>query len=159
VLDADASVGEQFGLDTAVGAQLDIIGDILGRSRELPFQPEYNASPVLNDDVYRLMLYSKILQNQWDGTIPGMYSAWERLFPEVSLRLIDNQDMSMVAVIGGDLPDYVKAIFMTGFVVPKPAGVHMGVIIADTTHADMTQYTHQQLSAFTHKQIREGEVN
>jgi hypothetical protein len=158
VLDADAGVMDCFDLDTAVGAQLDFVGDILGRKRELTFQPEYDASPVLDDDVYRLMLYSKVLQNQWDGTIPGMYSAWERMFPGISLTLADNQNMSMTAIINGSLPDYVKAIFSTGYVIPKPSGVHMGVLVAANTHADLTPYTHAELAQYTHKQIREEEI-
>jgi hypothetical protein len=148
-----------FDLDRAVGAQLDFLGEILGRGRELPFQPEYNVSPVLDDDVYRMMLKAKVLQNQWDGTLPGIYATWAQMFPDIRLTVLDHQDMSMTAVIGGDMPDYVKAIFTTGYVIPKPAGVYMGYLVADSTHEDLTQYTHQELSAYTHKQIREGEMD
>lgn len=39
-----------FDLDTATGVQLDIIGKLIGRSRQLDFQPRADVSSVLDDD-------------------------------------------------------------------------------------------------------------
>lgn len=155
VLDLNLQIEDHFDLSKAVGNQLDMLGAVIGRSRELPFQPSNGVSPVLDDETYRLLLYSKIIQNQWDGTTPGMYDAWERVFPDIRLLILDNQDMSMSVVISGDVPEFVKTIFMTAFGTPKPAGVGMNVWIAKSHHEDLARYTHAELSAYTHQVIRE----
>ena len=56
-----------FVLDTAVGSQLDIIGDLVGIGRNLPTD-NVNIPSTLNDNYYRRVIRSKIYFNHWDGT-------------------------------------------------------------------------------------------
>ncbi len=73
-----------FDLDTATGNQLDIIGIILGRSRQLYFQPPDNFSAILDDNAYRTLLRAKIVWNQWKGSIPELYTLWDIVYLKMS---------------------------------------------------------------------------
>jgi hypothetical protein len=84
---------EQFDLDTAIGAQLDVDGQWIGRSRNIkvpvansyftfddplrgwdrgvwkgPFA-DLTGLVVLDDETYRDLLFAKCAANHWDGTI------------------------------------------------------------------------------------------
>jgi hypothetical protein len=98
-------ISEMFDVDNAVGAQLDIVGLWVGLSRSvaIPLTGVYfawNTSGLgwgqgvwknmfdpttglvnLPDSVYRNALKAKILENYWDGTIPGIYAIWAAMFP------------------------------------------------------------------------------
>lgn len=123
-----------FDLDNAVGIQLDALGEIAGRSRALAFQPtDAETSPILNDDMYRLIIRAKIAQNQWDGTMPSIYELWANLFAEVTLMLLDNQDMSMNALIIGLSTQLEKDLVTNGYIIPKPQGVGVNYSYPETT--------------------------
>lgn len=93
-----------FDLDTAVGVQLDQVGQWIGRTRHLrtPLEGVYFAWDEpgvgwqegswkglydpdsgltrLPDDVYRHLLRAKVAANGWDGTRDGAYAIWEAAF-------------------------------------------------------------------------------
>ena len=118
-----------FDLDTATGVQLDIIGKLIGRSRQLDFQPRAEVSSILDDTYYRLLLKAKIVWNQWKGTLPEFYTAWQEIFPNGNLLILDNQDMSMDVIVSGDFSVLEKDLIYNGLVVPKPEGVRINYII------------------------------
>lgn len=120
-----------FDLDTAVGVQLDVLGLFLDISRILAFQPSAGISPVLDDDTYRLALRAKVAKNTWDGTIPGIQAIWTNLFDtyNIHLVLIDNQDMTMGAVIIGMTSTIQTDLVNHGYFVPKPEGVQMNIVV------------------------------
>jgi hypothetical protein len=93
-----------FDLDTAVGQQLDIVGQWIGLSRLITVRgvsnyfsldvpglgldqaqwapPQiipYSSIFSLDDDDYRILLKSRVLANVWDGTKDGAYAAWNEL--------------------------------------------------------------------------------
>lgn len=130
-----------FDIDLAIGAQLDIIGKIIGVSRTVTFQPTpfcslgvpgvpyfSYPSPVLDDDMYRLVLRAKILQNMWDGTLPSLYEMWDTLLPNARLVIRDNQDMTIIALVIGLSMQIQKDLISNGYIVPKPQGVQMSFI-------------------------------
>ena len=131
-------------LDSAVGGQLDLLGQIAGAGRTLPFQPSFGVSPVLDDDSYRIYIKAKIAQNQWDGTIGSLYAIWATLFPTVSIVIADNQNMTATLFIGG-LPSSVLIDMIAGFavnvatsgvvrnglIVPRPEGVEYSFDLGD----------------------------
>jgi hypothetical protein len=121
-------IPSSFDIDTAIGAQLDTIGHIVGRSRTLSFQPSGGSSPVMDDPHYRLALKAKIAQNQWDGTIPQVYEVWNSLFPDVGLVIIDNQDMTISALVDGELDSISTELVASGYIIPKPIGVKLTII-------------------------------
>jgi len=125
------SMDDNFDLDNAIGAQLDTLGVAIGRNRTLNFQPSNGYSPVLTDDYYRMVLKTKIAMNNWDGTIPAMYTIWENIFgsdSDLSLQLQDNQDMSFNAFITGYVDQIQQDLIQNGYIVPKPEGVGVNYI-------------------------------
>ena len=168
-----------FNIDTATTRQLDIIGDIVGVSRSLKFEPSaiaigdiicptpeelasgeefpiiYTPPPdqlydvryitgfppeemqdgnLLNDDVFRLMIKAKIIQNTWKGTLPELYTLWASLFPEnKKIAIHDLQDMSYNIVMQGDYTDLEQELILHGYIIPKPEGVRINVLTFVTT--------------------------
>lgn len=143
----------EFDLDTAVGVQLDQVGEWIGRTRHLhvPLEGVYFAWATTNvgwgegswkgtfdpetkmyslpDDVYRRLLRAKIAANHWDGTIPGAYAVWDIAFKDSGFILFidDHQDMSMSIFILGKQPDIVtKSLVRHGYLPLKPEGVRIG---------------------------------
>lgn len=141
-----------FDLDTAVGNQLDIVGQWVGVTRFVsipdnvffsfdsatlgfdagiwwePFNPTTSVVR-LPDDHYRLLLYARIIANQWNGTIPGIYAAYQILFgPQSTTKVLvqDRDNMSMDIAIVGVLPDPLTTALITGgYLNFKPAGVRL----------------------------------
>jgi hypothetical protein len=101
---------DDFDLDTAVGVQLDMVGQWLGRDRyiDLPvtgvffsfddgdgprtgfdegtWQGLYDARDsikALDDDTYRKVLKLQAIANQWKGTIPEIIEQFNNVFPGV----------------------------------------------------------------------------
>lgn len=127
-----------FDVDTAIGVQLDTLGEIIGRSRILNFQPAGGSSPTLDDVNYRIALKAKISQNQWDGTTPQIYAIWNSLFPDVTLSVVDNQNMTISVLLEGQLEAVIQEMLAAGYIVPKPIGVGLTIIevtnISDATY-------------------------
>lgn len=123
VVTAANTVSLAFDIDLAIGAQLDVLGSIVGRSRQVDFQPSDNVSPVLDDDTYRMVIKAKIAQNQWDGTIPSLYDLWDNIFPLIRLMLVDNQNMTLSAAITGMTSQLQEDLVTNGYIIPKPQGV------------------------------------
>lgn len=96
-----------FDLDAAVGVQLDIVGQWIGRIRYLaqpltgvyftlgsaslgfgrgvwkgPYDPTTGIQ-ALPDDFFRLLLRAVAAANQWDGSIPHAYDVLDFVFREV----------------------------------------------------------------------------
>ncbi len=119
-----------FDINTAVGAQLDILGVSIGQARDIGV-PLSGASSILDDTHYRLVLQARIARNNWDGTIPSIYEIWNNAFPSVLLQLVDNQNMTMQAVITNLTDNVSQELVTAGLIVPKPMGVEL-VIVANT---------------------------
>ena len=142
---------KEFDIDSAVGVQLDIIGQWVGRPRRIdtpligvyfawddvvgdgwdsgiwkgPYDPDSGLVD-LPDDAYRLLLKAKVAANSWDGTIPGAYAIWAAVFTSSQLVIQDNQDMSMVVGIAGQPLSIVdQALLTNGYVPLKPEGVRI----------------------------------
>ncbi len=92
---------EAFNVDTAEGDQLDVLGELLGVSRIVNFQPGGGASASLTDAFYKIALKAKIVLNQWKGTKEEIYDLMATILPQYPVLITDNQDMTMdVLVIG-----------------------------------------------------------
>jgi len=146
------SLVAEFDIDTAVGVQLDVVGEWVGRSRRIDtplvgvyfawddtvgdgwesgiwkdiYDPESGLVD-LPDDAYRLLLKSKVAANNWDGTVPQAYEVWTSAFGTDTLLLIqDNQDMSMIVGIAGQPLSIVEQALLTnGYIPLKPEGVRI----------------------------------
>lgn len=149
-----ASIPAAFDLDNAVGAQLDVIGQWVGISRNLPtpltgvyfsldttglgldqgiiFGPGDSLSGLtaVPDDHYRIMLAAKIASNYWDGTIPGAYAVLAVALASAAFRLMiqDNGDMTltyMVMALSADDAAYLVTLDGAAFTMDG-AGITVG---------------------------------
>lgn len=137
-----------FDVDTAIGVQLDQVGQWVGVSRilETPitgvfftfdtdglgfdqgiWQGPYDGNEItlMPDDIYRIVIKFKILANRWDGTIPTAYADFATVFTNGEyVFIIDNQDMSMsIGLVGFDIGAIGQAVLQQGYFPFKPEGV------------------------------------
>jgi|SRR6185503_2170190 len=112
-----------FDIDTAVGAQLDIIGLLLGANRTVGFQPTGGVSPTLDDTSYRIYLKAKIAQNQWNGQLDSLYGIWTNLFPGGFIDVIDNQNMTCTILLSGGFTSIMQDLITNGYIIPRPEAV------------------------------------
>ena len=107
IVKAQENFIREFDLDKAVGVQLDVVGEWVGRGRneglgwdqgswQGPFDPDSGFTQ-LSDDVYRMVLKAQIAINTWDGTIGHLEDILETIFAGsgIDMQIIDNQDMSI----------------------------------------------------------------
>lgn len=139
-----------YDLDTAVGVQLDAVGQWIGRTRFVqqpianlyfsfdtlglgwdqgvwkgPFDPSDGLTR-LDDDTYRALLKAKVILNSWDGSITEAAQALSLLLnnPSSIVAIQDNQDMSMTVGISGVVPSpLITALLNGGYLPINPEGV------------------------------------
>lgn len=115
---------DDFDVDNATGVQLDVVGEIVGVNRSLTFDPSDNSSPLLDDATYRFLIKAKIAQNHWKGTTPELYDIWESSFPDVQIKILDNQDMTFtVLFVSQNYTTLQKQLISNGYIMPRPQGV------------------------------------
>ena len=153
------SIPSYFDLDSAIGAQLDIVGEWVNRSREIPvplpapwlccddplhgidFAPVYvpglssgTALTGLDDDTYRRLLYAKIAANSWDGTAESarvILQSFFDEFPGCNVIVQDNMNMSMVIAVVGVIPPLVDLqVLAQSLIIDKPQGVACTTLVA-----------------------------
>ena len=127
------NMGRRFDLDSAIGAQLEQIGEWVGLTRRDVESFNYSGIFPLPDNIYRNLVKAKIAANHWNGTMPGAYEAWESVFRRQSVIAIeDHQDMSMTMyVIGMDGSGIFKEVIKHGLISFKPAGVRIKYLFSD----------------------------
>lgn len=121
---------DEFDLDNAVGAQQNILGEIVGQSRTVEFQPDKGLSPVLDNFSYANLLRAKIAKNMWRGRIEDLREIWLTLFG-VPIIIQDNQDMTIDVVVVGIYDQMTKNLIQRGYIVPKPQSVGINYAFAD----------------------------
>lgn len=137
-----------FDLDSATGKQLDVLGNIVGISRVLDFEPYY-ADSKLNDDQYRKLIRAKISTNQWDGTMQGLISLWQGIFGEYTLKIFDGQDMSIIAEFSGVEDLFEAELISHGYFAPCGQGVGANYRFVMESIIDGQLY----ISGITHDEI------
>lgn len=165
-IDLSYVLSQSFDLDVAVGVQLDIVGLWIGRTRDLqvpiagvyftynigpgfgvgiykgPFDP-VTGLVKLPDAQYRLLLKATASRNQWNGSIPGAYAAYEILFAGTPFEVLiyDYQDMTMSFALIGGLPDAItRALFTGGYLSLRPDGVGVRDYIVPGTTGPVFAY-------------------
>lgn len=144
-------VPQDFDLDEAIGAQLDVVGEWVGRSRwiKIPIPNIFFAfdDPVrgldkgiwfgiydfqwgierLDDDTYRQLLYAKIAANNWDGRVETADNALRTILKEsedTNLYIEDRMDGSMLFGVSQKIPSVLMLmLFSAGYVPLNPGGV------------------------------------
>lgn len=132
-----------------VGDQLDIIGEWVGVSRNVnipisgvyftwdgtdptvgwdfgSWQPSSLPTTIttLPDDAYLTLIRAKIASNAWDGTTNGAYRIWDAVFPQFTILIQDNMNMTYALGITGGIVDSLTLALITGGYIPlRPEGV------------------------------------
>ena len=130
------NLGRRFDLDSAIGVQLNQIGEWAGLLRST--LEAFNTTGIrIPDNVYRNLIKAKIASNHWDGTIPGAYSAWNDVFRGQSLLAIeDHQDMTMTMYVTGmDGSGIFREVIRQGLISFKPGGVRVRYLFTDPVGA------------------------
>lgn len=150
------SMPELFDIDTALGQQLDFVGQWIGFSRYISpsidnvffsldsdtlgldagyLAGAYDSSgvTVLDDPTYRRLLYARIALNNWDGGIQTAINSLQIAFPNNSLLIQDGQDMTMSIGIVGAITPLIKALLLRGYFNVRPCGVNVTAYIAPGT--------------------------
>lgn len=143
------SLPGNFDIDTAIGVQLDVLGEWIGRSRYVSkpitgvyfewdgdgslgwqkgvWQGQFDPSSgivSLPDENYRTLLKAKIVANSWSGSIQDAYAIWASIFKGTGIFIQDNQNMTMVIGIVGQYLDALSlALLVQGYIPIKPEGV------------------------------------
>lgn len=116
-------MNNQFDIDFALGVQLDMIGQIVGINRVLPFQPSDGSDPRLDDDTYRMLIKATIARNHWDGQLYSIEQQWLTIFPNTSIVVIDNQDMTLTVSVSGDISELLQDMIENDLIITRPQGV------------------------------------
>jgi len=144
------SLPAAFDIDTAIGRQLDVVGEWIGLARAIrvpienvyfswdtinvgwdegvwkrPSDPDAGISD-LDDTNYRLLLRAKIGANHWNGSMQDSVAILDGIFAPENLTplLTDNQDMTMtISLSGGQLSALSRALINGGYIPIRPAGV------------------------------------
>lgn len=119
-----------FDVDNAVGAQLDVLGVIVGASRTVGFQPSGGISPVLDDVTYRIYIKAKVAQNQWNGQVGSLWGIWSNLFPGGTIAVQDNQNMTATIFLAGAFTSIIQDLITNGYIVPRPQAVQYTYVFA-----------------------------
>lgn len=147
-----------FDLDTPpVGDQLDIIGEWVGVSRVVKisitgiyfswddsvadgwdygsWQPSNLPTSIvtLPDDAYLTLIKATIAANNWDGTTNGAYAIWDLLFPQFTILIQDNCNMTYgLAIIGGIVDSLTLALITQGYIGLRPEGIAISEYFVST---------------------------
>ena len=111
-----------FNLNTAEGVQLDLIGALVGLPRDL------NRGTIVNDTIYRFLLYLKILKNSVAYNNLDFKDFFYYFFTD-KVIFVDNHNMS-VDFFNNDVEPEIIDILVSDKdeFLPAPAGVRIEVI-------------------------------
>lgn len=137
-------------IDNATGAQLDMLGEWIGRARGInapiedyfftfdkaslgfdlgSWKDRYEPdSGIINvdDEDYRTMLRAKIGANRWDGTADTLPAILQEVYTkqDINITFTDHQDMTVtVYVTASNISSITREIIKQGYLAIKPAGV------------------------------------
>lgn len=144
----------RYNVAYATGAELDVIGEWVGVSREVypplggivftwddtiddgwedgAWDVDTNSGgllTILPDEPYRFLILAKIVANSWDGTVEGAYRAWQIAFQGQSdIMVLDGQDMTMTMLISSPASEYdsiIRVMLQQEKLPLRPAGVKL----------------------------------
>jgi hypothetical protein len=101
-------------IDTAAGAQLDVLGRILGQPRESATDPEY-----------RVRLRARMIARRSSGTIPEILAVFRALLPTADLELTPGYPAGFSLTVGGvAIPSSLVALYAAFLKTARAAGVY-----------------------------------
>lgn len=159
LFDTFDAVRMSYDIDTAVGAQLDVIGRIVvidrGFESFVVFDPDTYfggsgdacqfggidsqfesvgdvLSQEVSDAMFRVLIRAKIAKNNSDATLDGIADALSYITASSPIQVVDNEDMTFSVSFGSELTDIERFVFNTFDVVPRPQGVRFLGYVEET---------------------------
>lgn len=149
LVDTAWSIRTSYDIYNVGGERLDVIGRIVVASRNFTALPELfpgifdltdgsefgdedamfsaltvASDAVMSDDLYRMVIKSKIAKNNGDATIESILDAAALLLPKAdNLRLIDNDDGEFGIEYSGAMTNLEKWALTNGDLLPRPQGI------------------------------------
>lgn len=114
-----------FGIDTAVGKQLDTIGKYIGLKRQVKVNIGTSDTNILTDEQYRLLLKLKLISNTNYSSTSQIRTALYELFPN-DIRLFDPRTMQYEYQLSTIFNDLVNVI-LAEELLPLPMGLGITV--------------------------------
>ena len=115
---------EGFNIETAVGKQLDILGEYVGVDR---YYLVDNQAELLNDEDYRILIKLKAISNTSDLSHKSLEEALYDFFGN-SVRMDSDGNMEMTYFVPKDKTPIIQAAIQKE-VLPRPMGVRCSYII------------------------------
>ncbi len=117
-----------YDIDTNEGEQLNVIGRVVDISRQYrnkfeQFTPPFIVDGAVDDEVYRLLIKSKILKNNSDATLDTIVDSIQFISDATNARVLDHRDMSFSLIFQNELTDKERYILNVFDIVPHPQGV------------------------------------
>lgn len=135
-------------IDRQVGAQLDILGRIVGVKRQAIVVEDatavfdlgggqlgdvdgqltaqsYDSESPFGDDVFRLLIRARISRNNSDATIDGITDALAFIVGDGLTEVRDNQDMTFSVVFAEILTTPQRFAIENYDIIPRPQGVEL----------------------------------
>jgi hypothetical protein len=123
---------EFVSFEACVGEQLDMLGEVIGRSRRVSFSLTDGSGSYLSDDSYRVLLKNQVIVNHWNGMSDTLSAFWKQAFPTGKIVIQDNQDMSLDIYLSGTFSSQILDLIVNGYIVPRPQGVDINYFYGDT---------------------------
>jgi len=125
-----------FDLDNASGAQLDIIGNLVGASRELNYVPA-TGDRIMDDDEFRMVLKLTIAMNTWDGSLGALRKIYNDIFGESATIVYNDckdssgnaKNMHVTVQVYGDISTRETEILNQSGLLLVPVGVSKDVVV------------------------------
>lgn len=117
--------GDFLNITTASTDGLAMWGQLLQVPRPVYTDEEGNTVS-FSDDQYRLLLRARIYLLTFDGSAKALNSFFQILFPELSVVITDNYDMTVTINILNDPVPEIATLFKKPYIdyfLPRPAGV------------------------------------
>lgn len=114
-----------YGIDTAVGKQLDIIGKYIGLKRQVKVNIGDSDTNILTDEQYRILLKLKLISNTNFSSTSQIKTALYELFPD-DIRLFDTRTMQYEYEMSTLFNDLVNVI-LAEELLPLPMGLGITV--------------------------------
>ncbi len=123
-------VRDAFNLETAVGAQLDILGKYAGVRRSAL---SFSGLIILDDDDFRQLIKMQLLRMNSESTLEAIDNLIATFFPD-SLAVFDYGNMSMSYTYNSNLgSEELAEVFVRQNMLPKPMGVQLASLIFAAT--------------------------
>jgi hypothetical protein len=138
----------------ARGVWLDLIGVIVGQSREIPnailleyfgFEEDAGqefeigrffeegdpiaATSILPDEEYRIVILARVARNWGNIGEPGVVEALQNMTGAQAVQLWRRAPASVEIYIGADISGNIRAIIATQDIIPRGAGIGIDVIL------------------------------